>query len=158
MAFENPFISFNFVVQLEIENPAALGLSNPLCNSGFAECDGLEMSMEPKTVREGGNNTEQIHLAGPVSYGTLTLKRGMTLNLDLWKWFAAATIGPHRGTKARGIVLLRDASGTRTHLRFTLEGCLPVKLKVPAFNAKDGQLAVEELQIAYSRFRVEAGG
>ena len=36
------------------------------------------MTMEVKTIREGGNNGRQIRLAGPVGYGTLTLKRGMT--------------------------------------------------------------------------------
>ena len=32
--------------------------------------------MEPKTIREGGNNTTMVHFVGPVSYGQLTLKRG----------------------------------------------------------------------------------
>ena len=51
---EYPFTVFNFLVQLEISNASGLGLSSPLCNAEFAECDGLEMTMEPKTVREGG--------------------------------------------------------------------------------------------------------
>src|SRR5215510_15433681 len=95
-----PFTAFNFEIQLIVPNAAALNLANPLCNSEFAECDGLEMTMEPKTVREGGNNTQQIRLVGPVSYGNLTLKRGMTPNLDLWKWFLAASGNTNRGTLA----------------------------------------------------------
>lgn len=52
-----PFTTFNFVVQLTIENASSLGLTSPLCDSEFSEVDGLEMTMEPKTVREGGSNT-----------------------------------------------------------------------------------------------------
>jgi phage tail-like protein len=112
------------------------------------------MTMEPKTVREGGNNTQQIHLVGPVSYGNLTLKRGMTTNLDLWKWFSLATGNTRRGTKATGEILMRDGARNGT-VRFKLTDCLPLKLKAPALNAKDGILAIEEMQITYSSFTVE---
>jgi phage tail-like protein len=151
---EYPFTIFNFLVQLEISNASGLGLASPLCNAEFAECDGLEMTMEPKAVREGGNNTQQIHLVGPVSYGNLTLKRGMTSNLDLWKWFSLAVGNTGRGTTASGIILMRDAS-KRNRVRFKLTGCLPIKMKAPALNAKDGLVAIEEMQIAYSAFTVE---
>lgn len=151
----DPFIVFNFQVLLRVGNAAALGLANPLCDAAFAECDGLEMTMEPKTWREGGNNQAQIHLVGPVSYGHLTLKRGMTANLDLWKWFALSTGNEHRSLRASGVVLMSDAA-QRPCLRYTLDGCLPLKIKSPALNARDGVIAVEEMQLVYRRFTVEA--
>jgi phage tail-like protein len=151
---EYPFTTFNFLVQLTIANASGLGLSSPLCSSEFSECDGIEMTMEPKTVREGGNNTQQIHLVGPVTYGNLTLKRGMTPNLDLWRWFSLSTGNTGRGTKASGVILMRDGAGNNT-VRFMLTDCLPLKLKAPALNAKDGILAIEEMQITYSSFTVE---
>ena len=77
-----PFTAFNFSV--EITRP---GRRAALCNAAFSECDGLEMTMDVKTIREGGNNGVQIRLAGPIAYGTLTLKRGMTASFDLWDWF-----------------------------------------------------------------------
>lgn len=155
MIADYPFTNFNFLVQLEVANARGLGLANPLCNTEFAECDGLEMTMEPKTVREGGNNTRQIHLAGPVSYGTLSLKRGMTANLDLWKWFAAASGNIHRGALAQAVVLMRNVSNDASTVRYKLSDCLPVKLKAPALNAKDGVMAIEEMQIAYAKLTVE---
>jgi phage tail-like protein len=160
---EYPFTTFNFHVQLIIANAAGLGLSNPLCNMEFAELDGLEMSMEPKTVREGGNNTQQVNLVGPVSYSNLTLKRGMTSNLDLWKWFAAAAGSAARGTRASGVILVYHGAtivgNERTpilRVRYKLSGCLPIKIKAPALNAKDGGIAIEELQIAVNSFTAEA--
>ena len=52
------------------------GVSKQVCSAAFSECDGLEMTMEVKTIREGGNNGRQIRLTGPVSLRPLTLKRG----------------------------------------------------------------------------------
>ena len=67
-----PFTSFNFAVEI---NRGEDG--HPLVNAAFAECDGLEMTMEVKTIREGGANDRQIRLNGMVAYGQLTLKRGI---------------------------------------------------------------------------------
>jgi len=149
-----PFSAFNFEVQLSIVGAEALGLSTPLCSAEFAECEGLEKTMEPKTVREGGYNTRQIHLVGPVSYGNLTLKRGMTSSIDLWTWFDLATGNTtKRGLLAQGVVLMLDAARHKV-LRFALTNCLPIKVKAAALNAKDGMVAVEELQLAYESFTV----
>lgn len=151
----DPLSSFNFEVLLRVDNAAALKLTNPLCDAAFAECDGLEMTMEPKTWREGGNNQSQIQLVGPVSYGHLTLKRGMSRNLDLWTWFALSTGNQHRSLRASGVILVCDAAHRPT-LRYTLEDCLPLKIKSPSLNARDGVVAVEEMQLVYRRFTVDA--
>ena len=145
-----PFTAFRFSVTISVPDFS----NDPLCNAAFAECDGLETNMDVKTIREGGNNAAQIRLFGAVNYGTLTLKRGMTSNLDLWKWFSLATGNTARGTMASGTILMRNGDGRNT-VRFKLTDCLPLKIKAPALNAKDGILAIEEMQIAYSLFTVE---
>jgi phage tail-like protein len=150
---QHPFTAFNFKVELEIPD-----LPNPLCSAAFSECDGLEMTMEPKTIREGGNNNQQIHLIGPISYGQLTLKRGMTDTLDLWDWFEQVLQQGQGGLRASGDVVMFAADGNTEQVRFTLTNCLPVKLKAPALNAKDGVVAIEEMQIAYERMRIKRPG
>jgi phage tail-like protein len=137
-----PFTAFNFSVEITREDE-----SKPLCNAAFAECDGLEMTMEVKTIREGGNNGRQIRLTGPYAYGQLTLKRGMTQSADLWSWFSATLADP--SLRANAEVVLLAADGSTERARFLLSRCLPVKLKAPPLNAKDGGVAVEELQLAY---------
>src|SRR5690349_18776227 len=67
---------------------AVPGISERVCEAAFAECDGLDMRMQVRTIREGGDNARQIHFAGPVSYSNLRLRRGMTRRFDLWEWFA----------------------------------------------------------------------
>ncbi|MCS6844223.1 MAG: phage tail protein [Caldilineales bacterium] len=157
-AFETvdpPYTAFRFEVVLDLADPPP-GVTNPVCNAAFAECDGLEMSIEPKTVREGGNNREQIHLVGKVSYGQLTLKRGMTANLQLWTWMAAAA-QPGRVSHAEGRVTLWDADGT-PRVTFVLRECFPTRLRGPSLNAKDGLVAIEEMQLVYRSLEVRLAG
>lgn len=137
-----PFSAFNFAVEIELP-----GVFSQMCNAAFAECDGLEMTQEVKTIREGGNNGAQIRLPGPYAYGQLTLKRGMTASFDLWDWFGHVLASPEMRATIKVVIFAPD--GTTERARFVLAGCLPTKLKAPPLNAKDGMVAIEELQVVY---------
>ncbi len=146
-----PFTAFNFSVEIVPD-----GASSPLVSAAFAECDGLELGMEIKTIREGGSNDRQVRLAGPATYGNLTLKRGMTdASFELWQWMSDSLADP--SLRAGAEVVMYAADGTTERARVVLERCVPIKLKVPALNGKDGAVAVEELQLAYERFTVKRG-
>jgi len=145
-----PFTSFNFEVLIEVKGVTQNG--SQVCSAAFSECDGLEMTMEPKTIREGGRNTGPVHLAGPLSYGQLTLKRGMTSSFDLWNWFEKMVTQTGYRTSATVVMHGADQSDQAV---FKLTGCLPVKLKAPALNAKDGIVAIEEIQIAYESLTLQ---
>jgi phage tail-like protein len=145
-----PFTTFNFRVNLEVPG------SGLLCEAAFFDCDGLEMSMAPKTIREGGNNGRPIHLVGPVSYGQLTLKRGMTADFGLWRWFERTQ--RERSLRASGEIQMLSPKGERAgeiEVRFSLTGCLPVKIKAPALSGKDGLIAIEEMQLVYETLALE---
>jgi phage tail-like protein len=156
-AYPYPFTTFNF--QVEVRVP---GVSERVCQASFAECDGLEVTMDVKSIREGGNNGQQIRLPGPLSFGQLTLKRGMTDTFDLWAWFAAV----HNGTPAAlrsdlrpdAEVVLIDPERQKSTVTFVLTRCLPLKLKAPALNAASGLVAIEELQVAYESLTLRPGG
>lgn len=145
-----PFSAFNFTVRLHLD-----GESKPLCEGAFSEVGGLEMTVELQTIREGGNNLRHIHLMGPVSYGQLTLKRGMSEGLDLWRWFTEAN--RNRSLRASGEIAVLSADRESETMRFVLTGCLPVKLKAPMLNAMDGTVAIEEMQIAYETLDLTEG-
>jgi phage tail-like protein len=138
----HPFTNFSFSVELRIKD-----VIPRVCNAAFSECDGLEVTMEAKTIKEGGNNAQAHRVAGLMTYGTLTLKRGMTATFDLWDWMAKVVEDP--SIRADGEVVLLAPDGETERARFILQRCLPVKLKAPALNAKDGAVAIEELQLAY---------
>lgn len=142
-----PFTAFNFSVEIYPD-----GKSASLAKAAFAECDGLEMTHDVKTIRSGGARDRAFRVPGLVNYSNLTLKRGMTGNLDLWSWFEDSIADPYLRANAEIVLLGEDGSTERA--RFQLHRCLPAKLKAPAFNAKDGQIAVEELQLAYEKLQL----
>ena len=111
--------------------------------------------MEPKTFAEGGNNTGQVHLAGPVSFSQLTLKRGMSIDYGLWRWFNEVLKSDGRKVRGQATLVMLAADHVSTQVTFKLRDCLPVKLRAPALNAKEGLIAIEEMQIAYAAFDVE---
>jgi phage tail-like protein len=150
LAEPRPFTSFNFRVEITLEDSA-----EPLCDAAFSECDGLEMTMDVKTIREGGNNGMQIRLTGATTYGTVTLKRGMTDGFDLWSWFDRMHEEPSLRANAEIIVLA--GNGVDERVRFLLKRCLPAKVKAPPLNAKDGLLAIEELQLVYESLTLKEG-
>jgi phage tail-like protein len=143
-----PFTAFNFSVEINRDG-------GPLVQAAFAECDGLEMTMDVKTIREGGANDRAHRVGGAVSYSNLTLKRGMTTSFDLWTWFRDSVEDPRIRADAEVVVLAADGATERA--RFQLSRCLPVKLKAPALNAAQGGVAVEELQMAYETLTLVAG-
>ena len=138
----HPFVAFNFAVEIRVD-----GVAMQVCDAAFSECDGLEMTMDVKTIREGGNNGKQIRLTGPYNYGNVTLKRGMTSTFDLWKWMDLMLTQPNLRADADVIIFAPDR--TTESARFRLTRCVPVKLKAPPLNAKDGMVAIEELQLSY---------
>ena len=50
------------------------------------------------------------------------------------------------------------AGGEEEHARFRLRRCLPVRLKAPRLDARDGVVAVEELQLACESLALERPG
>lgn len=149
----HPFTAFNFLVEVQVT-----GMTGQLAKAAFSECDGLEMSMEAKTIREGGRNSGPVHMVGPVGYAQLTLKRGMTANVDLWRWFERVNARGNGGVRGTAEVVMLAADASTEQLRFRLGGCLPVKIKASALNAKDGQIAIEEMSVAYESLELISGG
>jgi len=120
-----------------------------VAGGAFAECTGLEATMEPKVIKEGGLNYGTHQRVGNVSFATVILRRGMTANSNLWDWFQQVTL---RGAFTyRMDVQIRhlDLEG-RTALRtWHLDRALPVKFKSSDLNAKGAEIAVEELHLVH---------
>ena len=144
-----PLTAFNFAVEIYPD-----GASAPLAEAAFADCDGIELTMDVKTIREGGANDRAYRVPGVINYANLTLKRGVTSNLDLWNWVQQSVADP--GLRANAEVVVFQADGTTEAMRYQLHRCLPIKFKAPALSAKDGQVAIEAFQLAYEKFVIVA--
>ncbi len=143
-----PLAAFRFRIAL-----FATSENEQLCAGQFSEVSGIEATMEPKTIREGGRNWGQVQRVGLTSFATVILRRGMTTNRDLWKWFSLVNQqgGSALRLTARLAVLDEDAAA----ITWVMDHALPVKFKAADLNATATQVAIEELQFVHQGLRLE---
>jgi len=132
------------------------GGSVDICSGAFAECTGLEATMEPKVIKVGGLNYGPIQRPGQVSFATVVLKRGMTRTRDLFDWFQKVAGGVYAYRLSAEIAMQNTAG--ETVITWGLENCLPVKFKAADLNAKDGEIGIEELHLAHEGLRMFGTG
>jgi len=125
-----------------------------VCAGAFAECTGLEATMEPKVIKAGGVNYGAYQRPGPVSFATVILKRGMTANRDLFKWFQLVNGGAY-AYRLSAEIDMQNGEGTPV-VTWGLERCMPVKFKAADLNAKGTEVGIEELHLAHEGLRLIA--
>lgn len=144
-----PLHVFRFQVDFQEDPLTPNGSTSPvtLCSGAFSECTGLEATMEPKVIKEGGRNYGPAQRAGAVTFATVILKRGMTTTRHLWQWFELVSNGAYAYRLAATVTLF-DPAG-HSVLRWQLEKALPIKFKAADFNAKGTDVGIEELHLAH---------
>lgn len=118
-----------------------------LCQGAFTDCTGLEATMDPKAIREGGLNYGEHQRAGAVKFATVVLKRGYSTSSDLWKWFSSVNTGAY-AQRLTVLITVLEVDGTPA-LTWQLDRALPVKFKAADLNAKSSELGIEELHIVH---------
>jgi phage tail-like protein len=118
-----------------------------LCHGAFSECTGLEATMEPKVIKQGGDNYGAPQRAGTVSFATVVLKRGFTDNRNLWQWFSAVATGGY-SYRLTVIINVFNIQGDAV-VAWQLDRAMPVKFKAADLNAKATEVGIEELQLAH---------
>ena len=148
-----PFHVFRFQVDFTEDPLQPKGSHNPvaLCSGAFAECTGLEATMEPKAIKEGGRNYGAAQRAGQITFATVILKRGMTTTRDLWKWFDLVGNGAYAYRLSAKITML-DLAG-QPLLAWELSKCMPVKFKAADLNSKNNEVGIEELHLVHEGLR-----
>jgi phage tail-like protein len=149
---------FNFSVRLiETAKPlsAVLALILPPRQSGFAECSGLEATMQVDEYREGGRNTGVLRFPGRIMHPSIKLRRGATSDQDLWDWHDSFLRG--RGKRRDGVIELHNDTGDVVRT-WRFQRGLPVRWAGPALAGNQNAVAVEELEIAHEGLVVHALG
>jgi phage tail-like protein len=124
------------------------GAERPLAGGAFAECTGLEATHEPKVIREGGFNYGVHQRAGTTTFATVILRRGITANDHLWRWFEQTTQAGGYAQRLDVEIEHLDLDGTRVRA-WQLRRAMPVKFKSGDLNARSGEVAIEELHLAH---------
>ena len=149
--------TFNFRISL---NRAGGGDPPTLGNGGFQECSGLDIEMDVQELQEGGRNNGVVRRVGRGKYGPIVLKRGMLfpeqgkVYNELWNWLQGVLDGVRPVTRFDGVIEMLAANGKTNVATWTFDRGLPQKIAGPQFNAKTGEIAIEELTIAHEGLRL----
>jgi phage tail-like protein len=123
------------------------GATVNVCSGAFAECTGLEATMEPKSIDEGGRNYGSVQRVGRVMFATVILKRGITTSSDLWSWFSLVNSGSFNHRR-NAIITVFDSTGKGT-FAWKLVRALPIKFKAADLNATNNEIGIEELHLVH---------
>ncbi|HEY4348501.1 MAG TPA: phage tail protein [Gaiellaceae bacterium] len=111
----------------------------------FAECTGLSMEYDVFEYQEGGQLGFVHKFRGGLKYPNIVLKRGVTYEDELLKWFLDRSDRDDRGNVTLNL-LGDDGQQVRT---WSFAAAFPVKWSGPSFNAKSTNVAMETLEIAH---------
>lgn len=157
----DPLYTFRFEVSFTEAplNKQASQVMDPPLAGAFSECTGLEATMEPKVIKAGGHNHGAIQRAGPVTFATVVLKRGISRDGALIRWFEQVANGNygHRCTVRIHLKGPPEQPGAEPPIVFAwrLERALPIKFKAADLNARATDVGIEELHLAHEGLFIE---
>jgi len=154
-----PLHTFRFELEFQPAPLVGTGTGKAPVDGAFAECTGLEATMEPRMIQAGGRNYGAVQRAGPVTFGTVVLKRGISPGGRLASWFTRVAGGDY-GYRCTVRVRLKapaEDGKPRTVLTYKLERAMPVKFKAADFNARATDVGIEELHLVHEGLSIEEG-
>jgi len=90
-------------------------------------------------------------IPGTLKWNDVTLKQGLTDNMDMWKWRKLVEEGKVTDARANGSITMYDTAGT-VMARWNLTNCWPSKLTGPVGKADGNEVAVQELVLTHEGY------
>lgn len=116
----------------------------------FREVSGIGVEIETKDYNEGGNNDFVHKLPMRLKYPNLVLKRGVTHEEHLLKWFMQT----RQGAKMSDLSLTLMGPGGEEVRTWSFINAYPIKWTGPNLNTGSSQIAVETLEIVHQGMKV----
>ncbi len=136
---EDPLVAFHF--GLEVAGTLS-GL--------FTHVGGLGSEtevVEHKVISEG--KVEAVMMVpGRLKWTPITLKRGVTGNLDIWDWRQKVVEGKMKDARKAASIIAYSEDGTAV-ARWNLTNAWPSKVTGPEFDSTTGNIMFEEVTIVF---------
>lgn len=123
----------------------------------FTECSGIGSEhevVEHKVVDDKGRE-RVMKIPGRLKWENITLKRGITDNMDIWNWREQVVQGKVDDARRNGSIIMFDQSLTEV-ARWNFENAWPVKVSGPAVKADSNEFGIEELVLTHEGLYREA--
>lgn len=131
----DPFTSYNFLLEIE-----------GITIAGFSEVTGLNSEQNVIEYREGNEGITPRKLPGLTKFGNITLKRGISPDLQIYNWRKTVTDGDIV-RKNVSIVLHNEKHDEA--VRWNLINAWPSKYTGPDMKANANEVAIETIELAH---------
>lgn len=136
---EDPLLGFNFMLELD---GALAGY--------FTECSGVGSEneiIEHKVVDKSGHEIVR-KLPGRLKWTDISLKRGLTSNLQIWQWREMVIKGEMSSARKSVTITMMDRAYTPL-AKWHFTNAWPSKVSGPNFKSDDNSFGVEEVSIVH---------
>jgi phage tail-like protein len=136
---EDPLLGFNFAIDVGGQ-----------IKGYFTEVSGIGSEneiVEQKVVNEKGVEVV-LKIPGRLKWGDVTLKRGITSNLDLWDWRKMVEDGDVKGARRNGSIVMMDRE-LKEAARWNFVNAWPSKISGPAPKSDGNEIGIEELTLVH---------
>jgi phage tail-like protein len=136
---EDPLVGYHFALELQDEIAGY-----------FTECSGIGSEneiIEHKVVNTKGVEVV-LKIPGRLKWGDITLKRGVTSNLDLWNWRKKVEDGKITEARKNGSIVMFDQTLTEV-ARWNFNQAWPAKISGPTPKADGNEITLEEITICH---------
>ena len=139
MAQRDPLVGFHYAIEVQ-----------GVVTGYFTECSGIGSEnevIEHKIVDDKGRETIQ-KLPGRLKWQDVTLKRGITDNMDIWDWRDEVVQGKVDDARRNGSVVMFNQQLSEV-ARWNFENAWPSKVSGPSMKSDSNEFGVEELVITH---------
>ena len=142
MAAQDPLVSSWFGVEFQGQIVGA-----------FRECTGLGSENEVVEYKASGEKGEFVikKVPGRLKWNNITLKRGITDAMDMWKWRKLVEQGKITDARKNGTITMYNQKGDPI-AKWNFTNAWPLKLTGPSANAGNNEVAIEELELTHEGY------
>jgi len=136
---EDPLVSFHFMIDIQGQ-----------ITGYFSEVNGLGSEsevIEQKVVTDKGIEVVK-KIPGRLKWGDITLKRGITSNLDMWAWRQKVEEGKVGEARKNGSIVMFDQE-LAEKARWNFVNGWPSKISGPVPKSDSNEIGIEELTITH---------
>ncbi len=139
MANRDPLVGFHYAVEVQ-----------GVVTGYFTECSGIGSEhelIEHKIVDEKGRESI-LKVPGRLKWQDVTLKRGITDNLDIWDWREQVVEGKVDDARRNGSIVMFNQALDEV-ARWNFENGWPLKVSGPSMKSDSNEFGIEELVITH---------
>jgi phage tail-like protein len=133
----DPYRNFRFRVEIDGITTAA-----------FSEATIPDSTTDPVDYREGTDPTYQRKLSGLTKFGNITLKKGLTDSMELYKWKKSVEEKGAMSARKNISLILVDEGGA-DKARWNIIEAWPTKYDPSDFSAKANEVVIESLELIH---------